>query len=348
MPESSKLQVWFFVGLIVLTLALNFFIFLPYLSVLVLAVVLGIVFSPLHKRILKMLGNRESLAALLTLILILIIVFTPLFFIGMNISFEARELYTSVSFGRSPASLDALENGMESFLNGLIPEGFNFPEVSIDLNTYTREFLEWSLDHIDNIFSGAAKIIFNLFLLVLALFYVIRDGRSFKKQIITLSPLTDVYDEEIFEKLERAVNSVVRGSLIVGIAQGILTGIGFAIFGVPNPVLWGTVAAVAALIPAVGTALVLIPGILYLFFYTGTALALGLLVWGAVAVGLIDNLLGPRLIERSIKIHPFFILLSVIGGLAFFGPIGFLLGPLVLSLLFALLAIYPHIAKASR
>ena len=108
----------------------------------------------------------------------------------------------------------------------------------------------------------------------------------------------------------------------------------------PNPVLWGLVAALAALIPGIGTALILIPAIGYLFFTGSTGAAIGLLIWGVVAVGLIDNFLGPMLVNRGVKIHPFLILLSIFGGLSFFGPVGFVLGPLIIALVFALLEIY--------
>jgi predicted PurR-regulated permease PerM len=106
--------------------------------------------------------------------------------------------------------------------------------------------------------------------------------------------------------------------------------------------VWGSIAAVAALIPGVGTALVVVPGVLYLFFTGSTGYAIGLLIWGLLAVGLIDNLLGPLVVNRGIKIHPFIILLSVLGGLTFFGLVGFILGPLIIAFLFALLEIYKN------
>jgi hypothetical protein len=98
--------------------------------------------------------------------------------------------------------------------------------------------------------------------------------------------------------------------------QGLLTGIGFYVFGVPNPALWGSFAVVAALIPGIGTSLVIVPGVLYLFFVNTHLHALGMLIWGILAVGLIDNFLGPMLVNRGVNIHPFLILLSVMGRLA--------------------------------
>ena len=180
-----------------------------------------------------------------------------------------------------------------------------------------------------------------MFLTLLALYYLFVHGSDFKARIIALSPLSDHYDRDITDKLQLAVTSVIKGVLVVAVVQAILCGLGFAIFGIPNAALCGSIAMIAALIPAFGTALVMIPAVLYLAITGNVGAALGLAVWGALLVGLVDNFLSPMLMSRSIKIHNFFILLSVLGGLALFGPVGFIAGPLVLSLFFALLDIYP-------
>ena len=184
-----------------------------------------------------------------------------------------------------------------------------------------------------------------IFIFLIALYYLFKDGHKLKTAVVALSPLQDIHDETIFDKLVLAINSVIKGSLAVAFIQGILTAVGLAIFGVPNAVLWSSVAAITALIPGIGTALVLLPAILYLYFSGQTLFAVGLLLWGMTAVGLVDNFLGPKLVERGMRLHPFLILLSILGGISFFGPLGFLLGPLVLSLLFALLEIYFAIRK---
>src|SRR5690606_23930017 len=98
----------------------------------------------------------------------------------------------------------------------------------------------------------------------IALFYILRDGHRFRKSIVELSPLADKYDAQIIDRLERAVNSVVRGSFLIALVQGTLVGLGFFIFGVPNAFLWGTVAAFAAFLPGLGTGLVVVPGLIYL------------------------------------------------------------------------------------
>ena len=143
----------------------------------------------------------------------------------------------------------------------------------------------------------------------------------------------------------RAIGSVVKGNFTIAFIQGFLTTIGFTIFAVPNAILWGTAAAIASLIPSVGTSLVFAPAVILLFINGEVFSSVGLLLWGALAVGLIDNFLGPKFIGRGMKLHPLLILFSVFGGLALFGLIGFILGPIILSLLFALLHIYFYAAN---
>jgi predicted PurR-regulated permease PerM len=172
------------------------------------------------------------------------------------------------------------------------------------------------------------------------MFYFMRDGAYIKRKFVSWSPLLDKYDEYITSTLKRAILSVFGGTVVVAVIQGILTGIGFLIFDIPAPAVWGAVAAIAAFIPGIGTSLVIVPGIIYLLIAGNTTYAIGLAIWGIVAVGLIDNILGPHLVNKGVHIHPFLILVSVLGGLSTFGPIGFILGPLVLALLFALLEVY--------
>jgi predicted PurR-regulated permease PerM len=344
MTPANRFQNQFFFTILIGALILTFFIFLPYVSPLILAAVFAVIFYPLHTRILAKISPKNehsSIAAFITLFIIIVLVLTPLLFLFTEVTLEAHDLYERIENGNSLPVFDTVTNGLNSLAARFMPGSeTTLSTESLDLSTYVKKILQWVFSHLDAVFGGAARLLFDIFVLFLALYYMLRDGGDVKKQIINYSPLIDTYDEKIFKKLETAINSVIKGSLLVGVIQGILTGIGFAIFGIPNPALWGSVAVFAALIPGIGTSLVLIPGILYLVFSSSIPQAIGLVVWAVLAVGLIDNILGPYFIRRGIQIHQFLILLSVIGGLAFFGPIGFILGPLVLSLLFVLLEIY--------
>lgn len=339
--KKTNAELYFLLALLLGVLALAFLIFKPFLTVLALALVFATVFYPVHTKALAVTGGRNAIAALLSTLTVLVVVILPLTVLGIQILRESTELYTVLvaQGGASEFSRVISETfARYDVFTGLLP-------VPDTLGQYVTQGLGWLLGHLGSLFASIAKALLNVFLFLLALYYLFKDGRAFKSAVIALSPLQDVHDETIVRKLSLAINSVIRGSLTIAVIQGVLTAVGFALFGVPNPTLWGSVAAIAALIPGVGTALVIVPAVLYLYVTGDAAYAGGLLAWGIVAVGLVDNLLGPKLVERGVRFHSFLILLSILGGLSFFGPLGFLLGPLVLSLLFALLDIHSAVRK---
>lgn len=345
----NKTQHYFFFGLLLLAIGLSVAIFLPYLSALIIALVFSVIFRPIHsliQRIIAPKNERSSLAALVSVVFILVAILTPLGFLIMRISTEAQDVYFYLTNEENQSRLVTSANDMILTVSykvlGYYP---NISEDSLNVAKYAQNLLSWSFTNIDSIVSNTAKFLFNIFIILFALYYMLRDGGSLKRNIIGLSPLLDIYDEEIFDKLETAIFSVVRGSLGVSIVQGGMTALGFWIFGVPNPILWGGIASIASLIPGIGTALVLIPAVVYLYTTGMPVNSIGLLIWSVLAVGLVDNFLGPLLIQKGVNIHEFLILLSVIGGLSMFGAIGFVLGPIILSFLFALLEIYKTHAK---
>jgi predicted PurR-regulated permease PerM len=308
----------------------------PFVSALVLAAVFAILFKPLYRQVLKFTQSFKSLAAIITMLIVLLAVIIPGSVIGWQAFQEVRELYDSylVEQFSSPDDVTVLVKRLENYV------GASSLENIVDLDKLKSQVANWILAKITPFFGGAMRIGLSVVIFFLSLFFLLRDGSYFRERLKEISPTTPAETDLILTKLSLAVTSIVRGSLLVAIIQGILSSVGFFIFGVPQPILWGLTAAFAALIPGVGTALVLTPAIIFLFLTSSTAAAVGLLIWGIIAVGLIDNLLGPILVGRGVQIHPLLILLSVLGGLALFGPIGFLAGPLMLSLLFALLPIY--------
>lgn len=326
------METYFLLSLLILVLVLAVFIFLPYLSAVLLAAVFAVVMRPVYRRLTKWFGGLESAAALLTVFLVLTIVFTPLMVLGMQIFQEATDLYLAL-LGDGPG-LGGAFSRLESYFQNLLPG------ISLNLAEHLRQFISWLLQNVAVVFTGLARVFITLFLGLIGLYYLLKDGEKLGSRLAALLPLSPKYSQLIWERLETMVNSVVRGTLLVAVIQGILAGVGFGIFGVPNPAFWGSVTVLAALIPTLGTTLVILPAAAYLYFASGLAPAAGLLIWGALAVGLIDNFLSPQLIRRGTRIHPFLVLLSVLGGISLAGPIGFLAGPLVLSILFALLDIY--------
>jgi predicted PurR-regulated permease PerM len=211
---------------------------------------------------------------------------------------------------------------------------------SVDVGSMARSALLNLGSHTVTMLTNTASAMFKLFVAVFALFYFLKDGRRFVQAFIELSPLTDDEDTQIVQKLRAVSRSLIRGTLVIAVLQGSLTGLGFLLFGVPNPVLWGSVAAIGSLIPTVGTGIVAIPAVIYLLLGGHTVAAVGFTAWGLIVVGFSDNMLRPYLIGNSVHIHPLFVLLSVLGGIALFGVAGFLLGPLTFGLMVALSEIY--------
>lgn len=341
MPHK-KFELYFLLLLLLITFTVTFFIFKPFLYTLFLAIVFATVFAPIHRRVLRLTKSRPSLAALVSTIIVLIVVIVPLTLLSVQIFQEATQLYTSLINSNGSSDLPHTINTVVDNINTLSPIPIDF---KVGLNQYSKQGLSWLLQNIGSLFTNVAKALIGVLIFLVALYYLFKDGDKLKHAVIVLSPLRDSYDETVFKRLGVAINSVVRGNLTVAVVQGVLTAVGFGFSGIPNMALWGTTAAIASLIPGFGTSLVIIPGVIYLLATGQVFFAVALLIWGMTAVGLIDNFLGPKLAEKGTRLHPFLILLSILGGIAFFGPLGFLLGPLTLSLLFALFEIYFAISK---
>lgn len=349
---SKAIQYGFFFTVFALIAVLGFFIFKPYLNALVLSATFAILFYPLYLRITAGFRDRwHGLASILTVIIAAIVVLVPLFFLGQQVLVQATSLYTALT-ERSQAELAPL-GGIQLFENpllGQIQERLEgaLTSASLNFSGYLQSGFEWLLNNARGLFQGVASFGFSVFLWFLAFYYFLRDGEKLKKIFVAISPLSDRYDKEIVRRIVVSVKSVIGGSIIVAIIQGILAGVGLAIFGIPTPALWGLVAIIGALVPMVGTALVFIPAVAYLFLIGKMVPAIALLLWGVFIVGWVDNILRPILIERGIQIHPLVILLSVLGGISFWGPVGFLLGPIVVSLLSEFVKIYQEMVVDHR
>ncbi|MBU3668617.1 MAG: AI-2E family transporter [Candidatus Taylorbacteria bacterium] len=328
---NTKFQIIFFTTVLVLTLVVSVLIFWPFLIALAISGMVAVILYPVYVRLLNLLKSPSVTAGTMVLLLV-VLIGLPVVFLGNQIFSEAQGMYTKLTTGGT-VSVDTITNTAEHYIQRYVPD------FKLNIREYLTGFSSFVVDKLGGIFSGTLDLVVKALLSLIALFYFLRDGAYFKEKLLVLSPLADDKDKLLIDSVKSAINSVLFGSLVVALAQGLLTGIGFIIFGVPNFALWGSIAAVAALVPGVGTALVWIPAVIYLYFYGGAGMWIGQLVWSVLLVGLIDNFLSPFIINKGVNVHPLLILFSILGGLQFFGPEGFLIGPLVLSVLFALLRI---------
>lgn len=337
MGSNRRLQTIFFLVFFIGAAVLAFFVFLPFLKLLIFAVVLAVVLYPVYRRVLSSFKGREGLAAFAVILIAGAFVIIPFIFLSVQIVQESTDLYYSVMSGEKgylKTLVAAIEKPVQHYL----------PNFSIDLKIYAEKFFNWTINNFGSFVSGTAQVILDIFLIIIALFFFLRDGGKFKEAFIGFCPLDDVYDREIIERVAVTINSVMKGTFFVAVIQGFFVGLGLTVFGISNPVLWGCLAAVCSLIPGLGTALVIAPAVVYLAIIGQTGHAIGLSVWGVLIVGLIDNFLTPYFYKKGTEVHSLFMLFSVFGGLVFFGPIGFLLGPVVLSFFLSLSRVYRSFA----
>lgn len=341
---NSKISSYFFFALLLLSAVATLWIFFPFLTPVVLAIACAIVAHPLHRIFLRVFGLSSfgrTLSALATVVVVLIVILVPLFFLVGGIYAEVQSLYGSLTDEGNRSSiidtLNSASSALSKMVFGVLPaQSFD----SLNVTVYIKDALAWVFSNLDTIFSSTVKVAGYALVFLIALFYFLRDGKKLKSVFVSWSPLLDNNDEYITITFKRAIRSVFGGSIAVAILEGLSVGLAFAVFGIPAPALWGTIAAIASLVPGIGTSMLIIPGAIYLMLTNEYAYTIGLLVWGYAGIIIIDHLIGPALVNKGINIHPFTILLSVLGGLAVFGMVGFILGPVILVALFTLLEIY--------
>lgn len=322
---------YFFFGLLLTTIVFTFFIFRPFWMVLVLGASFAIVLYPIYKLFNK-LHSPNWLSSLLTVLIFAILICGPLFGVGLIIFKQSQNVYHLVTDGNN---INPFIEKINTSINNLIPN-----ETSFDLKSKVSNFVSILSNNITDIFSTTISTIFSLILLFLTIFYLLKDSETWRKTLLEFSPLSRENNEKILNRISLTINGVIKGSILTTFIQGIALGIGLAIFNVPNPALWAVVGAIASFIPIFGTALVTVPAVIFIFLSGNIAGAIGLTIWAILAVGLIDNFLSPLIFSNKIRMPAFLILFAVLGGLALLGPVGILIGPLMVSLLYTLILIY--------
>lgn len=330
MTEHNHPDRIFFTGLIVLALILVAALLWPFMTVLLISIAISVVLYPIYQWFnRKVTRNTSWLSSLLTLIIFIIIVIGPLTLIGIAVFHQSQDFYVTLT--RDSSVIDKVNIAIAKY----VPEG-----ISLDIQERIRELSSTFTASVGAVFTATVTTLFSFLLVVLAVFYFLKDGAAWKDLLVKLSPLPDAKMLLIMEKLRMAMDGVIKGYLVIGLIQGILMGAGLVLFGVPSAALWGLFAAVASLVPTFGTSLIAIPAVLYLFITGHTGAAIGLIIWASLLVGTIDNLLNPIIVGKRIDIHPMLILFSVLGGIVLFGPVGVLAGPLIITFLYTLISLY--------
>ena len=334
-----------FVLLLVLLVSIVFLaVIWPFLIPLLLGALLAGLCGPLYRWITRLCGGRESLAAGLTLLILFLLILGPLSALvgvvvrqALGVSNEAipwvqKHLGAAGTFD-AHAWLAARFPSLAPYL----PAQTQIADTAARLAKSAGAFL---VTGVTQFTAGTATFLLNLFVMFYAMFYFLRDGRSMLEKILFYTPLNHLDEELVLERFASVTRATIKGTLVIGIVQGTLGGFGFWMAGIDGAAFWGTIMVVLSIVPGIGSALVWIPAVIYLFIAGRAVAATLLLIWCAVVVSTIDNLLRPKLVGKDAKMPDLLILVGTLGGLFLFGPLGFIIGPLVCGLFLTVWDIY--------
>ncbi len=312
-------------------IVLTFFLLRPLLLAIIFGIILAFVFSPIYDWLNKRI-NSKNISGILICIFILFLIILPIWFFTPIMIDQSLKVYYSVQ-----------DADFVTPLKSIFPSIFASEQFSNDVGQIIYSFVSKLTYSIVNYFSG---LILNFPILLLQLsiaffimFFVLRDKDKFVSYVKSLLPFSRDVEKKIFEQTKGITISILYGQLVIGVIQGLITGLGFLIFGVPNTLFLTLLACLAGMLPMVGTTIIWIPVVIYLFIGGNVLSGLGVAVFGSIAM-FIDNILKPIFVAHRTSLPSSMVLIGMIGGYFLFGILGFILGPLILAYLLIILEIY--------
>jgi predicted PurR-regulated permease PerM len=314
----------------------------PFSAALLWAAIITLALHPLHERVLRLLKGRPGIASGIMTLITLLAVIGPAIAILAIFAGQAVDLYQAASQGIQSGRFLDLWNRISASLTEHLR---TLPFLSeIDVTGLAMKGLGEATaglaGQIGFLLNQTLVLVIDLAVMLIALFFFFRDGEAYYRSVMDMLPFSPDHKRSISQKVHATFTAVINGVFVIALLQGIMTGIGFALFGIPFAVFWGLIATVLAVLPIGGATLVWGPGVLFLFFTSSKVSGILFLVWGLVLVTLPDNFLKPLLIGKKAKLPAFFLFIGILGGLKVYGLLGVLFGPLVVTLLSAFVQIY--------
>jgi len=329
--------------LVAVTLAFGW-ILQPFFGTILWGAIIALMFAPLYRWLLGRMKQRRTLAALVTLLVVLVMVIVPFALVTASLASEAAEVYNHIQSGEWNVAryfhraFDTLPSWVMSLLDsfGLA----NFATLQRRVSAALTQASQFIATNALSIGQNSFDFIAGLFITLYLAFFLIRDGAGVARALRKAIPLAPAHKEELLEKFATVIRATVRGNLLVAAIQGALGGVAFWFLGVNAALLWAVLMAFLSLLPAVGAGLVWVPVAIYLFVTGAIWQSVALVAWGVLVIGLIDNLLRPVLVGKDTGMPDYVVMITTLGGMAVFGINGFVIGPVIAAMFFAVWHIY--------
>ena len=343
---------YFLFFLLIVVLAACIHVLSAYVHTIIFAIILAIVFSPVHRRILGLAGDRENVAAMLSCCALTLVVVLPLLFVFLSLIMQGIESFNAIHAWINTGEYEKLiaspqAKKMLAFAAPYLPDiqkyfsqlGGEAQPVNKTILDVTSQVGQFLVSQGGGLMGNFSAFIGKFFLMLFTFFFIIRDEEKIFRHLLHLIPLHSSHEEEIISKIKAVSSSVLLGTFLTAVAQGAIGGFAFWLTGLPG-LFWGAMMAFAALIPFVGTALIWLPAACYLLLLGKWGAALFMVSWCTLVVGLMDNLIRPLFMKGSANMSTLLVFFAILGGLHTFGMIGLLYGPLLFGLAMVLLYIY--------
>ncbi len=332
-----------------------FYIIHPFIGPIVLALFLVVIFSPVYRRLRVLLDNRKNLASLLMVLIIFLCVVVPLTFFVSSLVQQGVEFAKTSNqwlregnldrFLESERVQDVLANPyvsrgkafLDEHFSGAGETEFNLVKKLVELSKGVASMAGQKL--LVPLVKQTGFFILGVAIMLFTMFYAFRDGRTMLNYILHLLPLSRSNEHRLLERIREISRAVLLGTLLTAVAQGGVAMIAFWIIGIPA-LFWGTILAIASLVPMIGTGIVWVPIVIYLFVVGNYGQAVFLTLWCALVVGLIDNFLRPILMQGRSGMSVLVLFFAILGGIRAFGPLGIIYGPIIFGLCAAALYMY--------
>lgn len=333
--RKAELQRAFIAALALIISGIFLWMIRDYLAALFLAGVIALFLAKPHDWLATKLGDRRGIAAgLLVTLSVLAFIIPATLLLGV-VAEQAIDVTQMVT----PWVQEQVTLIREDGLTGL-PAWLPFRDELIEYQASITAQLGNLAGTVGRVLVGSLRAgtggflvaTLNFFILVYALYFFLMSGREIGRSAVTLLPMTVEGRELLAERALSTIRATVKGSFLIALVQGSLTGIGLFVAGVPGSIFWAAVAALLSIIPMVGPPLIWIPASIWLFATGNPIAAVALAVWGAVFVGTSDNILRPILVGKDAKMSDLMVLISTLGGLTLFGAVGIIIGPVIAAL----------------